>query len=75
MSKKFLTVVAAVALVAMPISAKKATKEYQRPSLHMVLMTTETAQGGAQVADPEILGYAAESWKNYEFPSLYNNMQ
>lgn len=73
MSKKFLTVVAAVALVAMPISAKKATKEYQRPSLHMVLMTTESAQGGAQVADPEILGYAAESWKNYEFPSLYNN--
>lgn len=73
MNKKFLSVVAAVALVAMPIYAKKATKDYQRPSLHMVLMTTETAKGGAQVADPEILGYAAESWKNYEFPSLYNN--
>ena len=71
--KRIFTVVAAGALVAMPISAKKATKEYQRPSLHMVLMTTETAKGGAQVADPEILNYAAESWGNYEFPSLYNN--
>jgi len=73
MKKQILTVVAAVTLIAMPIYAKNATKEYQRPSLHMVLMTSQAGSGGAQVADPEILGYAAESWTNYEFPALYNN--
>jgi hypothetical protein len=76
--KKILTVFAAVALMAMPIYAqKKATKAYQRPSLHTVLMTTATAstKGTAQIADPEILGYAADSWTSYTKPALYNDFR
>lgn len=77
MKKSFLTVVAAVALIAMPINAKQATKDYQRPSLHMVLMTTNSAanEGTAQIADPEILGYASKSWDTYTIPALYNNFK
>ena len=36
--KKLFLVIIAVALVAAPLSAKKVTKEYQRPSLHLVLI-------------------------------------
>ena len=74
MTKKLFAVVAAVALLVMPIYAKT-TKQYQRPSLHNVLLTTEksAAQGTVQIADPEILGYAADSWKSYVIPALYND--
>lgn len=74
MTKKLFAVVAAVALVAMPIYAKT-TKQYQRPSLHNVLLTTdkEAAKGTVQIADPEILGYASESWNSYVIPALYND--
>ena len=72
MSKKFLTVVAAVALVAMPISAKKATKEYQRPSLHMVLMNTDEPTSDL-VAD--LMPTVSASWDNYEIPVLYNDWE
>lgn len=77
MKKQLLTVVAAVALVAMPMNAKKATKDYQRPSLHMVLMTTNSAasEGTVQIADPEILEYASHSWDTYQMPALYNNFR
>lgn len=77
MNKKLLSAVAAVALLAMPVYARKATKEYQRPSLHMVLMTSnaEATQGTAAISDPEILGYASAAWDNYEFPALYNDFR
>ena len=77
MNKKFFSVVAAAALMAMPIYAKNATKDYQRPSLHMVLLTTSTdaAQGTAQITDSTILGYVADSWNSYEFPVLYNDFR
>lgn len=77
MNKKLFSVVAAAALMAMPIYAKKATKDYQRPSLHMVLLTTsaDAAQGTAQITDTEILGYVADSWNSYEFPPLYNDFR
>lgn len=74
MSKKtFLVLVLSTLLVA-PICAK-VTKEYQRPSLHLVLLTTSesSAENTAQITDPEILGYLSDSWINYEFPALYNN--
>ena len=74
MSKKtFLVLVLSTLLVA-PICAK-VTKEYQRPSLHLVLLTTSesSAENTAQITDPEILGYLSDSWINYEFPTLYNN--
>lgn len=71
--KKLLALALATLLVA-PISAK-VTKEYQRPSLHLVLLTTSesSAENTAQITDPEILGYLSDSWENYEFPALYNN--
>lgn len=67
----------AVALVAMPISAKKEHKEYQRPSLHMVLMTStsEATEGSVAISDPEILGYASSAWDSYTFPALYNDFR
>ena len=76
MSKKSLFVLGLCCLVLNPLSAK-VTKEYQRPSLHMVLMTTSDkgAKNKAQVTDPEIMGYVAESWNNYDFPALYNNFK
>ncbi len=76
MKKYFLSVFITVALVAMPIYAKT-TKQYQRPSLHTVLMTTNSAAsaGTVQIADPEILGYAADSWGKYEKPALYNDFR
>lgn len=73
MLKKSLLLILSTLLIA-PISAK-VTKEYQRPSLHLVLMTTseEASAGTVQVADAEVLGYLSDAWKDYEFPSLYNN--
>lgn len=76
--KKILTVFAAVAMMAMPIYAqRKATKAYQRPSLHTVLMTSaeSASEGTVQITDPEILGYAADSWTNYTKPALYNDFR
>ena len=75
MNKKTFLVLALAALFMAPISAKT-TKEYQRPSLHLVLLTSEAdaaADKTTQICDPEILGYVADSWTNYEFPALYNN--
>lgn len=70
--------IAAAAMMAMPAFAKT-TKEYQRPSLHMVVMTTKSNPDGGnattQIADPELLGYAAEAWGTYEFPALYNDFR
>lgn len=73
MLKKSLLLILSTLLIA-PISAK-VTKEYQRPSLHLVLMTTseEASAGTVQVADAEVLGYLSDAWKDYEFPALYNN--
>ena len=54
------------------MSAKrKVTKEYQRPSLHMVLINTDEPTS-EQVADlvPEI----AVAWNQYEIPALYNEL-
>ena len=64
-------------MVLAPMSAKT-TKEYQRPSLHMVLMTnSEKAQKAskAQINDAETMKYVSESWNNYAFPALYNNFK
>ena len=76
MTKKLFALVAAVALLAMPIYAKT-TKQYQRPSLHTVLLTTnaEAAKNYVQIADPEIIGYAAASWDDYVKPALYNDFR
>ncbi len=76
--KKLFTVVAVIALMVMPISAqRKATKEYQRPSLHMVLMTSneEATQGTIAISDTAILGYASDAWDTYAFPALYNDFR
>ncbi|MBO4666387.1 MAG: hypothetical protein J5612_05890 [Paludibacteraceae bacterium] len=53
----------------------KVTKEYQRPSLHLVLLTAteEASVGTLIITDKEILKAVEESWTNYEFPALYNN--
>ena len=75
MTKKTFLVLALATLFMAPISAK-VTKEYQRPSLHLVLLTSDAeaaADKTTQICDPEILGYLADSWTNYEFPALYNN--
>lgn len=74
MTKKLFAFAVVAAFLAMPIYAKT-TKQYQRPSLHTVLLTTkkDAAKGTIQIADPEILGYAAESWNLYTKPALYND--
>lgn len=76
--KIFLTALASVVMLS-GVSAKKATKEYQRPSLHMVLLTADAEKakntGSISITDPEIMGYVSNSWKNYEFPSLYNEFK
>lgn len=71
MNKKFFLLILAAALVAVPLSAKKVTKEYQRPSLHLVLINTDEPTS-EQVADlvPEI----AVAWDQYEIPALYNEL-
>lgn len=77
MKKNLLFCIAAFVMVALPMNAKKATKEYQRPSLHMVLMTTNTAATAekAQIADSVVLGYASASWDSYTMPALYNDFR
>ncbi len=74
---KKIAVVAAAALVVLPLSARKATKEYQRPSLHMVLMTSteEASANTVAITDQDILGYASNSWDTYVFPALYNDFR
>jgi len=67
--KKLSIVLMAVAMMAaMPANAK-VTKEYQRPSLHMVLLNTDEPTSEA-VAD--LLPVVNDSWTDYEFPHLYN---
>ena len=74
MFKKVLFCAALLAAVSLSVNAK-VTKEYQRPSLHLVLLTSseDAAQGTLQITDKEILKGVQESWSNYEFPALYNN--
>lgn len=72
MTKKLFLSILLIAFVAAPMSAKrKVTKEYQRPSLHMVLINTDEPTS-EQVADlvPEI----AVAWNQYEIPALYNEL-
>ena len=56
--KIFLTALASVVMLS-GVSAKKATKEYQRPSLHMVLLTADAEKakntGSISITDPEII--------------------
>ena len=75
MKKVFVLAVALSATMMVSVSAKKTTKEYQRPSLHMVLMTTNEEANKAQALNEEIMGAVKESWGNYEFPALYNNFK
>ena len=74
MLKKVLFCAALLAAVCLSANAK-VTKEYQRPSLHLVLLTSseDAAQGTLQITDKAILKGVQESWSNYEFPALYNN--
>lgn len=69
--KKLFLVIIAVALVAAPLSAKKVTKEYQRPSLHLVLINTDEPTSD-QVAD--LVPQIAVAWDQYEIPALYNEL-
>ena len=74
MFKKTLFCMALLASAVVSIHAK-VTKEYQRPSLHLVLLTAteEASVGTLIITDKEILKAVEESWTNYEFPALYNN--
>ncbi len=56
-------------LLALNVNAQKATKQYQRPSLHMVLITSEEPS----CDDPELLPYVDTAWNSYHIPALYNN--
>ena len=71
MNRKFFLVILLAAFVAAPLSAKKVTKLYQRPSLHFVLINTDEPTSD-QVADlvPEI----QVAWDQYKFPTLYNQL-
>jgi len=69
MNKKFFVVMLLIAAIVAPASAKKATKEYQRPSLHMVLLNTDEPTS-EQTAD--LMPVVDKSWSNYTFPSVYN---
>ena len=60
--------IALAMLAIMPANAK-VTKEYQRPSLHMILLNTDEPTSEA-VAD--LLPVVNDSWTDYEFPHLYN---
>lgn len=77
MSKKSLFVLGLCCLVLNPLSAK-VTKEYQRPSLHMILMTNSDKAGKSskmKVTDAETMSFVSNAWTNYDFPSLYNNFK
>lgn len=71
MNKKFFLVILLAAFATAPLSAKKVTKLYQRPSLHFVLINTDEPTS-EQVADlvPEI----QVAWDQYKFPTLYNQL-
>ena len=71
MNKKFFLVILLAAFATTPLSAKKVTKLYQRPSLHFVLINTDEPTSD-QVADlvPEI----QVAWDQYKFPTLYNQL-
>ena len=72
MNKKFILAILAVAFIAAPADAKrKVTKEYQRPSLHMVLINTDEPTSD-QVAD--LVPQIQVAWDQYEIPALYNEI-
>lgn len=72
--KKFYSVVA-LASFCLGANATYAQKkandvpEYQRSSLHQVLLTTDEPT----CSDPSVAKYLDEAWANYPFPSKYNN--
>ena len=74
MIKKTLLCVAFMVAAVVAVNAK-VTKEYQRPSLHLVLLTAdaEAAEGTLIITDQEILDAVESAWGTYEFPALYNN--
>lgn len=73
MIKKTLFCVALLAAAVVTANAK-VTKEYQRPSLHLVLLTAdaEAAEGTLIITDKDVLKAVEDSWTNYDFPALYN---
>ncbi len=73
MLKKTLFCVALLAAAVVTVNAK-VTKEYQRPSLHLVLLTAteEASEGTLIITDENILKAVEDSWTNYDFPALYN---
>lgn len=70
--KKLIFALTMSVLVFAPISAKKATKEYQRPSLHLVLLNTDEPTSDL-VAD--LMPTVSASWNNYQIPVQYNDWE
>ena len=52
------------------LQAKKPTKDYQRPSLHMVLLTTDEP-----TAPEQYMEYVSSSWQNYTLPTMFNDFK
>ncbi|MDE6440584.1 MAG: hypothetical protein K2K51_06155 [Bacteroidales bacterium] len=52
------------------LQAKKPTKDYQRPSLHMVLLTTDEP-----TAPEQYMEYVSSSWQNYTLPTMFNDFE
>lgn len=57
-------------LTVFSVQAQKVTKEYQRPSLHMVLLTTDEPS-----APEEFMEHVSASWQSYLLPTMFNNFE
>lgn len=52
-------------------AAKRPKKEYQRPSLHLVLISSEEPT----CDDTTLIPFVSKAWNTYELPTLYNDFK
>ncbi|MDE5544816.1 MAG: hypothetical protein K2I83_05335, partial [Bacteroidales bacterium] len=69
-NKKFILLCGMALLAMLPVQAQKVTKDYQRPSLHMVLLTTDEPS-----APEEFMEHVSASWQTYMLPAMFNEFE
>ena len=69
-TKKLVGLCACLLLTVFSVQAQKVTKDYQRPSLHMVLLTTDEPS-----APEEFMEHVSASWQTYMLPAMFNEFE
>ena len=69
-TNKLVSLCGCLLLTVFSVQAQKVTKDYQRPSLHMVLLTTDEPS-----APEEFMEHVSASWQTYMLPAMFNEFE